>query len=643
MQRRRLAEALGFAILALVPSVPSLAQPAEVTGVAMGDAATLEWNVVAGADDYNVYRGLLSWLASGDPARCHGDEVAGTSFPTPAAPPVGQGFYYLVTAENGLGEGTPGQDSGAAERDLLGSCDTVLRNAMLDRLGGGWSEWDRDRIAALGLQGYINEQLTPATIDESTNTDLNDRRLFIDPPVNFVQLAQLDIVNGVYARRQLEQQAARFFFNHFNTDHIGPLVYFIGLFPPCGQPPVPWCDPDYPSIAYRHAAKTQHDEIEGFRDLAFNGTFREMVELSALSPAMIYYLNTATNIAVEPNENYARELLELHTMGVDRGYSQADIEQLARVFTGWEVCRKLDPNLGPLDPCQAFYWQEGVPGDWVANFNVANHDCQSKTLFVGTAYETVIPDTCDGGGQPTAAGADDVDLALDAIVGHPSTPEFLATKLIQKFVTETPTQQQIDTVVAAWNDAGNPWGVGDVREVLQAVLGLPAFLDPDLVRTKIKTPVEHAVSAFRATRGKTDGATTVLDYLIRMQEFPYFNAVPTGYSEIGADWLDTNNLLERQNLVLDFTRNDPASVPEFAADVIGLLNANGVSTAPGNAAAIVEFFIDALYGGALTDGERQAAIDFLSTDDNGAPGAYDDARIRETVGFLLGYGQFQEQ
>jgi uncharacterized protein (DUF1800 family) len=200
----------------------------------------------------------------------------------------------------------------------------------------------------------------------------------------------------------------------------------------------------------------------------------------------------------------------------------------------------------------------------------------------------------------------------------------------------------IDNVVAEWNDASNPHGKGDLREVLRAVLGQARLRDPDAVGNKIKTPFEHVVSAMRAVRGKTDGPTVYRGYLQRLQEQFHLNAVPTGYPELGGDWIDTNNLLDRQNFGYDVSTRTAAT---FGADVIGLLNANGVSTAavPNNAAAIVDFYAGVLYGGALTPAERQEAIDYLNTDDNGVVSNYTDSRIRETVGFLLGFAQFLEQ
>ena len=605
--------------------------PGEVTGLDFTGPATLVWSPVAGADDYNVYRGLTGWLVSGAGPQCHGDEIAGTSFSTPAAPPAGQAYYYLATAESTIdGEGTAGASSNGTPHVLRGRCDPVMRTHLLNRLGYGSDEWSRGRIAALGLQGFIDEQLNPASIDETTNTELNNRRAPLLPPANINELEALDIVNGVYARRQLEQQATMFWDNHFNTDYT-EIFGFFGFYQAL-----------FPATRSLESAKLHKDLQDALRGLAFNGTFREAIEAEALSPAMIIYLDTDVNVKLAPNENFARELLELHTMGVDGGYTQQDVVQLARVFTGWNVCKKdasvaADP-LAACIPRNLYGTTSEPPGIFVRNFRTNQHDTGAKTLFAGTPYQKNIPDTTSN----PANGINDVDLALDAIAAHASTPPFVARKLLQRFVTETPSQTMIDNVVAAWNNAVNPHGVGDLREVLRAVLAQAELRNPDFAGGKIKTPVEQVISAFRAGRGRTDGVTQVLSYLGRMQEPPHLNPVPTGYSELGGDWLDTNNLLERQNFGLDMTSRTATS---YGADVIGLLNAGGVSTSPtpNNAPAIVDFLSDVLFGGALTAAERQRAIDYLNTDDNGVTANYNDARIRETCGFMMGYAQFLEQ
>ena len=168
----------------------------------------------------------------------------------------------------------------------------------------------------------------------------------------------------------------------------------------------------------------------------------------------------------------------------------------------------------------------------------------------------------------------------------------------------------------------------------------PAMMDPDRVHTKIKTPFEHFVSAMRATRASTDGQTALISAVVAAQHIPHYNSVPTGWPEDGGSWIDTTNTLVRQNFGIDLSRENLVT---FGSDPIALLNDNGVSTAPGNSEAIVDFLAGALFAGAWTPAERQQAIDFLDTNDHGAPQLYNDVRIRDVVGFLLGYPQFQEQ
>jgi len=633
MNRKRSVSSYPVLVLVLAAgTVPAAAAPpGEVTGDTLNQSSVLSWSPVAGADDYNVYRGDIAWLRTHSGAECHGDEVAATSFSTPLQPATGRGFFYLITAESNLnGEGTPGSDSGGTPRPLRGTCDTVMRHHYLDRLGYGWSEWTRDRTQTLGLQGYVDEQLNPASIDESTNTDLATRTSTLIPPDTIQELQALDLVRAVYARRQLEQQATLFWDNHFNTNYQKSFDFFS------------FYQTLFPTLRQQQSTKFHNDLQDDFRNLAFNGSFRDIVEASSMSPAMIEFLDTDSNVKSAPNENFARELMELHSMGVDGGYTQQDVVELARVFTGWNVCKKADADAAdPLAACiprNTYGTTTEPPGQWVRNFRINQHDSGQKILFAGTPYQAIIPDTSAN----PANGVNDADLALDAIVAHPSTAKFIAKELLQRFVDEDPAQPLIDAVVAVWNNPANPHGIGDLREVLRAVLSLQEFRSPDFVRRKIKTPFEHVASALRTVRGKTDGATITRLYLTPLQEVFHTNPVPTGFSELGGDWLDTNNLLVRQNFGLDLgSRTGNA----FGNDVIGLLNANGVSTAatPNNAPAIVDFLSEAMFGSALTGAERQAAIDYLNTDDTGTVSPYTDARIRETAGFLLGYPEFIEQ
>ena len=223
---------------------------------------------------------------------------------------------------------------------------------------------------------------------------------------------------------------------------------------------------------------------------------------------------------------------------------------------------------------------------------------------------------------------------LDAVADHPSTKRFISEKLLQKFITETPTPEMIQAVVDRWTATG-----GSNLEVLKKVLEFTTLMDPDKVGNKIKTPFEQFAATYRATRADTSTVNlgTLYNYLARMQMLPHLKSEPTGYGELARDWVNTNDLLERQNFAWDVTTQ-----LAFLEDIIQLLADNGLTAAspPGS---IVDFYSNILFGGALTPYERQRAIDFLSSDDNGVPAAVTDDRIRKMVAFMIGFPQYLEQ
>ena len=608
--------------------------PPEVSNVGFTADGALRWSPIDVAAHYNVYAGDGRALQAGVPGRCYAHPVGETAIAIRETPAPGSYTFFLVTAETDAAEGSPGSDSQGDERSLLGHCAPVMRNHVLNRVAYGWDPYTDGRLDTLGPAGFIAEQTDPDSIDESTNDELNSRLALLTPPTDAIQLIGRQIVSARYARRQLEQRMAMFWANHFNTYYPKTQPFFTVRYPDCVTG-LPYCDPNFPAIAFELAADVHLQDIENFRDTAFHGNFREIVEESALGPAMLLFLDTVGSVAEAPNENFPRELLELYAMGVNGGYTQQDVEELSRVFTGWDICYKNDSfGTGPTDPCIEFWWT--TTGTWVANFTPANHDCGAKTLFAGTPYERTIPDSCGNEVQ----AANDVSLALDAIVDHPSTARFISTKILKYLLTENPTEAQIDAVVEVWNDPSRPAGVGDLQAVTRAALEQATFLDPRRIKDKIKTPFEHMVGGLRATEGWTDGLDTVPILLLLHQQIPFYNPIPTGYSETGSSWIDTNNVLQRENFGIYLV----ASItPTFGTNPVGLLQANGISTAPGNAEAIVDFFADRLFAGSWTPAERDLALTYMNTDDLGAVAPYDDVRILEILALLMGLPQFQEQ
>jgi uncharacterized protein (DUF1800 family) len=558
-----------------------------------------------------------------------------------AVPDPGQIFAFVVTGESQAGgEGTPGNNSTGPPRYLQGACGPLMRTHALNRAGFGWDEWSRDRIVALGgIQPFLDEQLDPSLISEASNSELINKLAIYDPALDGFDLIARHVLHSVYARRQLEHKMGMFWWNHFNTEWIKVAGLFLEKFPDCAVSSVPECDGNYPFKGEQAGATVQRADLDRFKDLAFNGTFRQMLEAATLSPAMLIYLDLHTSIAIAPNENQPRELLELHSMSPEAGYTQGDVEELSRLLTGWNVCKKTAADAGdPLAPCIPDYWAQS--GLWVANFDILNHDCDSKTLFVGTPQETNFPGTssCNSQSDKNAA-MPEFQLALDVIAAHSSTRRFISKKILQLLVTDEPTQAMIDQMMLVWNDGGNPNGVGDLREVTREALSIA--MDPAYAGTKIKTPFEQFVTSLRTLNGITNGTQEILIYLSESKHLPFFNEIPTGYSEAGGDWVSTGGVLSRQNWGVELATAPPSTT--FYARIINLLNNNGISTAPGNATEIVDFLVEILFGGALTQQERQTAIDYLNTDATGNPSPYDDTRIHQTVFLLLGYPQFMEQ
>jgi uncharacterized protein (DUF1800 family) len=227
------------------------------------------------------------------------------------------------------------------------------------------------------------------------------------------------------------------------------------------------------------------------------------------------------------NENYARELMELHTLGVDGGYTQKDVQEVARCFTGWTIfaprgLRNMERG-GRAEPGQ-FY------------FNPRLHDDGEKIVL--------------GHRIPAGGGVRDGLMVLDILAHHPSTAKFIAKKLARRFVMDEPTPQLIDRIAAVFTKSD-----GDIRETLRALFASPEFNSPEAYRAKIKTPFELAVSSIRTLGGETNGGPAIHQWISRMGEPLYGYQAPTGYPDKAENWVNTGALLERLNFGLVLASN----------------------------------------------------------------------------------------
>jgi uncharacterized protein (DUF1800 family) len=465
-----------------------------------------------------------------------------------------------------------------ADAPAIPSTDAAI-NQALNRLTFGPGPGDAARVKREGLQAWIERQLNPSRIDDrETNERLarlstlsidsetlarevhqparrERQRLLrenttepgtgnpegLPPQVNDIvrrdrqiitDLSEAKVLRAIYSDRQLEEVLVDFWFNHFNVfAGKGRTRVWLGEF-----------------------------EREAIRPNVL-GNFRTMVGAVAKSPAMLIYLDNWMNVDPESanrqpasgrgqtvrlrspssprssarlggqqtqrpprratglNENYARELMELHTLGVDGGYTQPDVVSVARAFTGWTLAGR---NGRP-------HQVDGNPSDF--RFDPRLHDAGEKT---------VLGHTLKGGG-----GIEDGERVLDILVAHPSTAHFIAEKLARRFVSDTPPEGLVKRAAAVFSSTH-----GDLRETLRAIITSPEFFAAENYRAKVKTPFEFVVSAFRATQADVQVALPVVRELRELGMPLYLCQPPTGYDDTASTWVSSGALVSRMNFAL---------------------------------------------------------------------------------------------
>lgn len=386
----------------------------------------------------------------------------------------------------------------------------------VERLSFGARPGDVERVAAMGVDAYIEAQLDPSRMADGAlaprlarfeTLELNSKeiaaRYYRRPGqdaadqmtrrqanVPLTELSQQKILRAVYSERQLEEVLVDFWFNHFNVfSGKGQFARFY-------------------LTEYERAAIRPH----------VLGRFRDMLGATAESPAMLWYLdNWMSNTRRGLNENYGRELLELHTLGVDGGYTQDDVENVARAFTGWTIDA---PRRGG--------------GGFM--FDARSHDEGEKVVL----------------GHRLAAGGGrrDGERVLDILAAHPSTARHIARKLATRLVSDAPPAALVDRAATVFRDSG-----GDLRAVTRAIVTSPEFMSAEARRAKVKTPFEFAVSALRATGASIPNAMPLVRQM-RTLGMPLYGAQPpTGYADTAASWINSGALLARMNFAVALVEN----------------------------------------------------------------------------------------
>jgi uncharacterized protein (DUF1800 family) len=403
---------------------------------------------------------------------------------------------------------------------------------FLSRASFGPTAAEIERVKAKGIPAYLEEQLEPEAIpDPIAEEKLKDLKtlnlrgeelLELYPPQQqaqakgmtpapeqsprnvILELQRAKLLRAVYSARQLQEVLVDFWLNHFN------------VFAAKGVDR--WLVTEY--------------ERDTIRPRAL-GRFRDLLLATAQSPAMLFYLDNWLSASPDApanrlrnsnaafrkaglNENYARELMELHTLGVNGGYSQKDVGEVARCFTGWTIRQP-----------------RGRP-EFI--FDSRMHDRREKTVL--------------GSAIAAGGGMEDGIKVIDLLAGHPSTASFIATKLVRRFVRDDPPAGLVPRIAEVFRQSG-----GDIRAILRAIFAAQEFFSPETVGVKMKKPLELVASALRTAGGETDAAPPILRHLAGMGEPLFLSVPPTGFPDVSSTWSSPDMLLARINFAVDLTTN----------------------------------------------------------------------------------------
>lgn len=428
------------------------------------------------------------------------------------------------------------------------------------------------QVRGIGPEAFIQAQLDPATIDDralepylavhadiinadaaSLAREYEGRRVLVAGA-----LVGSTTVRALYSQRQLYERMVEFFSDHFSVYLAKGPVVFLKV----------------------------DDDRDVIRPLAL-GRFRDLLGASAHSPAMLVYLDNVQNERSAPNENYARELLELHTLGVDGGYSEDDVKAVASVFTGWSLNRR------------------DVSGRIRFAFQRRRHDYSAKTVL-----GTPIPEGGESQGEQV----------LDLLAHHPSTARFVSTKLVRRFVADEPPARLVDECAQTFMQTD-----GDIRAVLRTIFNSDEFWNAP---PKLKRPFDYTVSTLRALNFEVEPRGNFLrafhPALQSMGQVPFMWPAPDGYPDVAEAWVNT--LLTRWNIAMAAVRDE---VPGATANMDSLVDLMTTSGVPLETEPVLEFLAEYLFGRPLTEAEHDITMGFVNS------GLFGDGRDQIFAGLAL--------
>lgn len=477
-------------------------------------------------------------------------------------------------------------------------------------------------------------------------------------------------MHAVQSKRQFLEVMTQFVDNHFTTLYTKSRDFMDGKL----------SNDDADDLI---ATSFKFRELTKWRDVLTNpnGTFYDLLRISAESPAMIIYLDTVTSSKGAANENYSREIMELFTMGVDNGYEQKDIEEMSRAWTGWRV-DKLATGQENNPFAAAVKYTDDVPGYWNVRFTANSHDATTKTIFAGKTLPSRFGPTQAGKSYqltlPARTGTDGMKDGYD-IITHlanlPFTQEYIIVKLCRLLVHErfvhglydytdpnlSAEAKLVRDSMVAWETPASDGRKGNLRNVLKVILNSSLFRHDTASRQKVKTPFEFTVSTVRSIRAARSGGGFTADsngtdisnasQTLGMRLF--YREEPDGWPEEGQDWINTSALVDRMRYAQTFLR----SANKNFSDPVALLKMKLPSTQWRDAGKVVDYFLTILFPGegkANLDLDRTAAIAYLNSTDAGTASSLFssldpnslttyDPRVRSMVAMLMGLPRFQEQ
>jgi len=472
------------------------------------------------------------------------------------------------------------------------------------------------------LQAFRAQRQDSASALTAEDRQRIRRELAARGPANILrELTAAKLTRAAHSERQLEEMMVDFWFDHFN-------VFWA-------KGADRWLVPDY--------------ERTAIRPYVF-GTFEDMLVATATHPAMLFYLDNWRSMAPDTaairgkvlattrrmnrgrsippsmdmstldarlaklpglNENYARELLELHTLGVDGGYTQDDVIDVARAFTGWSVQMPRREERESDQPRRRPEMAESAAGDYGFVYRDQVHDKGRKEIL---------------GHELAGHGGREEGLeVLRILATHPSTAQHVATQLVTRFVSDEPPLALVEHIASVFLATS-----GDLREVTRALFSADEFYAHEHIRAKVKSPVALVASALRVTDAEIVNPRGLIEVLRSLEQAPYLADAPTGYDETSSTWASSGAMLNRMNFGIALASGDLAGVRAKGSDLPHQASTSGETTVHSLAAAI------------LPGVHSETLVSLIREDLAAEPPASKREGAARTLGMLLGSPEFQK-